>query len=296
MTHIIAFAGKKQSGKSTASNFLHGHEMMRNDPSGKFTFRINDKGQLIVRTFSEIEGKEVFDEGVLDVNQKSYQFIRYAEHNIWPFVKNYSFAETLKDICVEVLGLGWEQCHGTDEQKMTLTDYRWEEMPGVISDKNLISGLTSDEVRGRLGPYYERLENGFVFHEPGQMTAREVMQYVGTDVFRKMYNNVWVDCCINQIKNEDTGIGVISDCRFLNEVEAVKAAGGKVIKFTRNFDSGDGHASENDLNNYDGFDAVIDNVDMSIDEQNQRVLSQLVFWGMTNYLKPKSVTTAKSPN
>jgi hypothetical protein len=295
MGHIIAFAGKKASGKTTASNFLHGHEIQRADMTGDWTYRINDSGQLVVRTAVIKDGKPEFDEGVLDVNQRSYKFVRYAENNIWPYIKAYNFAQILKDICVDVLGLDWAQCNGSDHDKNTLTQLRWEDMPGVISDKELISGLTSEEVRGRLGPYYERFENGLVFHEPGYMTGREVMQYVGTDIFRRMYGNVWVDYCINQIRGDESDIAVIGDCRFLNEVEAIKAAGGKVIKFTRNFDSTDGHLSENDLNDFDGFDAVVDNRGMGIEEQNAKVLELLVYWGITEFIRPKSVTSIRQP-
>ncbi|NMC62387.1 MAG: hypothetical protein GYA55_04395, partial [SAR324 cluster bacterium] len=37
-----------------------------------------------------------------------------------------SFADTLKDFCIETLGLTYEQCYGTDEQKNSSTKYLWE--------------------------------------------------------------------------------------------------------------------------------------------------------------------------
>ena len=62
------------------------------------------------------------------------------------------------------------------------------------------------------------------------MTAREVMQYVGTDFFRKIYPDVWVDSTIRKIESEAPDLAVIVDCRFPNETKGVKEAGGKVIK------------------------------------------------------------------
>ena len=68
-----------------------------------------------------------------------------------------------------------------------------------------------------------------------------------------------------------------------NEAEAIKRAGGKVIRFTRN-PHDDDHASETALKNYNGFDCVIDNANMSIDETNKAILSQLGKW---EWLKAK---------
>ena len=66
-------------------------------------------------------------------------------------------------------------------------------------------------------------------------------------------------------------------------MEAVQKAGGKVIRLTRDpFE--DEHASENALNEYDGFDCVIDNSSMSIDESNKLLLNTLKEWG---WLKAK---------
>jgi hypothetical protein len=107
-----------------------------------------------------------------------------------------------------------------------------------------------------------------------QLTAREVMQFVGTDLFRKMKHDVWSGATIIKINNEQPSIAVVADCRFPNEVDAIKNAGGYVIKLTRDPFHSD-HASETalDSENYDqsNFDLIIHNQDISIDEQNQLV-------------------------
>lgn len=147
--------------------------------------------------------------------------------------KIYNFADTLKqDICINILGMTHEQCYGTDDQKNTITDMIWDE-------KNL--------------------------------TAREVMQFIGTDIFRKMKMNVWADATINRIKNESPDLAIIADCRFPNEVKVVKESGGLVIRLVRNPFNSD-HSSETalDINNFDysNFDTVIMNDRMDIDLQN----------------------------
>ena len=190
MTKIIAFAGRKQSGKTTCSEFV----------------RV------------------------------------YANGSIEPYnsTKIYNFADPLKqDICINILGLSYDQCYGTDDQKNELVDCYWDNK---------------------------------------QLTAREVMQMVGTDMFRAMQRNVWSHATIRKIKQENTSMAIIADCRFPNEVEAIKDAGGIVVKLNRNPYNSD-HSSEValDPDRYDNslFDLVINNQDMTINEQNQYLLTFL---------------------
>lgn len=195
MTKIIAFAGRKQSGKTTCSEFV----------------------------------------------------AKYFNGAIEPYnrAKIYNFADPLKkDICMNILGLTYEQCYGEDIDKNTLTDIQWD---------------------------------------GSRLTAREVMQFVGTDLFRKMKNDVWSSATINKIKSEKPQLAIIADCRFPNEVQAVRDAGGIVIKLTRNPYNSD-HESEIALDEIvypnSNFDLVIYNENLSIQQQNE-----IIF----NFLKKKEV-------
>lgn len=195
MTKIIAFAGRKQSGKTTCSEFV----------------------------------------------------AKYFNGAIEPFngAKIYNFADPLKkDICINILGLTYDQCYGDDHHKNEITDIVWNNT---------------------------------------KLTAREVMQFVGTDIFRKMKTDVWAGATINKIMIDKPTIAIIADCRFPNEVEAVRNAGGMVIKLTRNPYNSD-HESEKalDENVYPtcNFDLVIYNDNLSIQQQNEAVL---------NFLKKKKV-------
>jgi hypothetical protein len=187
-TKIVAFAGRKQSGKTTCSESTLAYFKYLGGESGKI----------------------------------------------------YNFADPLKqDICVNILGLSHQQCYGEDSDKNTMTDIVWE-------GKNL--------------------------------TAREVMQFVGTDLFRKMKNDVWTSATLNKINNEKPALAIIADCRFPNEVDAVHAAGGLVIKLTRNpYDSN--HDSETALDpiHYPPsmFDVIIPNDKMDIPGQLELVLAFL---------------------
>ena len=87
MTKIIAVNGKKQSGKTTLSNYLHGHEMKRHDIIEKFL--VSPEGKLVVNsTFHDDNGKEFEEMGVLELDQQTEEFYQYASRRIWsrPFI------------------------------------------------------------------------------------------------------------------------------------------------------------------------------------------------------------------
>jgi len=188
--------------------------------------------------------------------------------------KIYSFADTLKEkICIDVLGLTKNQCYGSDEQKNSLTIYKWENLPHQVRYDN------------KLG--YKYASNGEVCEHilpKGFMTAREIMQIVGTDIFRKMFNDkIWVNATFRNIKKEGYDIALIADVRFPSEVEGVMNEEGKLIRLTRDTCKGDQHESELALDNYN-FKSYgervyeLRNEELSIEEQNKEALKQLAKW------------------
>ena len=57
-------------------------------------------------------------------------------------------------------------------------------------------------------------------------TPRWALQHVGTDVLRTHFHpDIWVAACERQIEQTDRNV-VISDCRFFNELKAIKRLGG----------------------------------------------------------------------
>ena len=245
MTRIIGISGKKQSGKSTSANWLHG--LVLKGQGLVEDFNVDANGKLAIETFNQAHEKGW---GVFDVDRKDEAFVEYAEEEMWPHVKMYSFADTLKSLAVHLFGLRPEQVYGSEEDKNSLTQFRWENMPGVYTG------------------YEGGLQNYVTYKEDGPMTAREFMQYFGTDVMRKMYSNIWVDNTIKKILAEGSELAVIPDVRFPNEVEAVLANGGEVIRLSRVYEE-DGHQSETKLDpeNFDHsrFTHVIENADIGID-------------------------------
>lgn len=270
MSNIIAFCGKKGSGKNTCSNFLHGYQMRCYGIIEDFGI-VKDTGNLLITTKAlDEDGNEGTTTGEIDITRDDVAFADWAVYNMWPFIKNYSFAKELKDICMGLFGLTREQVYGTDEQKNTIVEHlRWENMPGVV---------TSEIVK--LGGLLEQYTDiGLVVIDRyGPMTAREFMQFFGTEIMRKIYSPVWTERTIKNIKTENPQIAIVSDCRFKNEAEALKKEKAKLIYLTRSTSS-DKHTSENGFEDFNNFDAVIDNQNMTIEESQQELMKIIDSWG-----------------
>ena len=241
MQKVLAISGRKQAGKTTCINFLHGYIMKCRDVIEYFD--IDENGRLIVNSvFTDSHGEEQKGTGILDIFRKDFNFSIYAKNNIWPIIKSYNFADPLKNLCISLFGMSYEQCYGTEQQKNSPTTIK------KPREKN---------------KYY---------------TAREFLQFFGTDVCRKIRGDIWTSACISQIAEEQSEFAVIGDCRFPNEAESIQKIGGKIIRLTRS-PYEDEHVSETALDDFDNFDAVIDNKNMTIDEQNAALLNILFEWG-----------------
>ena len=236
---ILGISGRKQAGKNTTANILHGIVLKREGFIKDWN--IGSNGELLV----DSDGW-----GEFDVTRKDPEFVTWADNNMWPFVKIYSFADELKRIYIELFDIPFECVYGTDEQKNQVQKHLlWENMPGVVTDEDDWKGLWQEE--------------NLHYHEAGPMTAREFMQYFGTDVMRKMYEPIWVNSCIKKIQREQSALAIIADIRFPNEAKATEQAGGKVVRLTRKAHE-DNHSSEVALDDYP-FTDYIDNKIESID-------------------------------
>lgn len=270
---IIAVAGKKLSGKTTLCKYL----------SAFYALHMNyPKWDLVLYQDADgiISARHKVDGALLPVFLgKSLDFDRE------PAI-TYSFATVLKSsVCTDVLGLTFEQTCGTNEEKNTLTPYFWDNLPLEIRKEcsneweDICVGFSQIETdESGINPDVEFIEK---VKKPriGPMTAREVMQVVGTNLFRRYFSDrVWVDATFRLIQSQKPAIAFIADCRFKSEVDAVIQAGGYVIQLTRNISPGDIHQSEIDLDDYQfeklgNHCLVINNQDKPISCKNEIALN-----------------------
>ena len=87
-----------------------------------------------------------------------------------------------------------------------------------------------------------------IIDERYHKTPRELLQWFGTDIMRKQFdNNFW----INQMKLDMKTNIVISDIRFKNEAEFIKKNNGVIIKVERKSIPILNHESENQIIDFD---------------------------------------------
>jgi hypothetical protein len=108
-----------------------------------------------------------------------------------------SFANTLKDAIAAVFG--------------------W--------DRTMLEGRTKQarEWREQIDPWWaERLGMP-------NLTPRWVLQYWGTEVCRQgFHDDIWIASLENKLRNSRDNV-VISDCRFPNEITAIRNQGGTIV-------------------------------------------------------------------
>ena len=92
---------------------------------------------------------------------------------------------------------------------------------------------------------------------------RKKMQMCGTDIVRNLVDEeFWLNRLLEQIKHP---LIVVSDARFINEVEGLKKQGFTIIRVVsdkiRREQIGTNHRSETELDDYNLWDYVIENND-----------------------------------
>lgn len=157
-----------------------------------------------------------------------------------------------------ILGTGYRARVGKD----TVGDYLeqqkgWRRTCFAASLKEaakIIFGWTDEHVYGKLK---EAIDPFWGF------SPREALQKLGTDACRNhIHRDIWVKSVERRIKSDPEANWIVTDARFPNEVEAIKAWGGFVVRIDREFPdeiSTVGHESEHALDTYKHWDEIISN-------------------------------------
>ena len=173
-------------------------------------------------------------------------------------------ADPMKEFCAEVFGFSREQLWGPSENRNKV-DERWLYNEGKHEFSNM-----SPFCCVRCGAMFSSVPCG--------LTPRKALQTLGTEWGRAMHPDTWVRILVRRAKGSDVlnafgeKVGytvrrvVVSDVRFKNEFDAIKADGGKMIRVVRPVDNGMRgaaavHASETEQDSIPdyAFDAVVRN-------------------------------------
>lgn len=120
---------------------------------------------------------------------------------------------------------------------MNIHEFRRESFAGTLKDavaavfgwdRTLLEGRTKQSREWRDRPdvwWSQRLGR--------EITPRWILQYWGTEVCRHgFHDDIWIASLENKLRHSQDDI-VISDCRFPNEIRAIRNQGGVVLRVVR---------------------------------------------------------------
>jgi hypothetical protein len=147
-----------------------------------------------------------------------------------------SFADPLKEITHKLFGWPRELLWGPSAPKEVprpefASQLRWRQVMNAASEElESITALFDEAPPSTPGnvEIYLRL-NGLLEELQllgGELTPRVVMQRIGAEYGRALWEDVWVH---NAVKRAAAPRVVFSDVRFANEANAIHARGGKVV-------------------------------------------------------------------
>jgi hypothetical protein len=170
-------------------------------------------------------------------------------------IKKYS--DKLKDIVCILIGCTREQLEDQKFKETPLGEEWW-----IYEGKYIALGIKRDD---DIYPYTRNNNYNGIYCPPEdydviKTTPRMLLQKIGTDLFRnQLHPNIWLNSFFSDYTEDCNWI--ITDSRFPNDVERTRGMGGVLIRVNRSECEGreNEHASETALDNYEGFNYIINN-------------------------------------
>lgn len=210
-----------------------------------------------------------------------------------------ALADPIKTICMKIFGFSYQQCYGKLKE---VPDKRYpRNCPdcggcGLCAANMREYGYTDIPCDGPCGG------TGTVF-----LTPRWAMQYIGTEIARALYKDVWIDYGLRRAGELKSGISIktghdtficgtgeldeipivaITDVRFINEAKKITEAGGVVWRVVRpevaeQLDAkSQAHASEMELESNEIDQYVTEVIDNSLDLTDLEIKVRMLLHSM----------------
>jgi hypothetical protein len=175
------------------------------------------------------------------------RFVRETAQADKVVVREFSCAAKLKDTAADIFGIERHLFDGTDEEKNSSTDLRWE----------------------NVAPSLVETFGGAPEHE--FITVRELMQIYGTEAIRGISPCAWANALRRELVAFE-GLGLVTDVRFPQEAELIRDIGGLLVRVYRDIPPGASadHSSEKAL------DYLTDDVfDFVVSDEGNRTMDDL---------------------
>jgi len=120
-------------------------------------------------------------------------------------------------------------------------------------------GLSREQLHGNLK---EVPDDRYPKKDGGYWTPREMLQFMGTDVYRSIDDLFWIKQLFKYVDRNNLNNVIIIDGRFPEEIKAVKDRGGLHVKVVRDVSTeihGTDHISETALDGDSDSDFIVNN-------------------------------------
>ncbi len=107
------------------------------------------------------------------------------------------------------------------------------------------------------------------------MTAKEVLEVVETDIFRKIDQNCWARSLYSMIASDGYELAIINNATHSSEITIGMEHGAKSVKFLKDSNKNQEEIDSLPLGEYS---FILDNNKMSQAETNQRVKPKINSW------------------
>lgn len=248
--HTILLVGEKQSGKSSAAEFIH----------NKFsTFNIKDSH---IRAHKFVSNGVSFNSTEQDIpvySQDPLDLIALAP--AFKLCKIYNFADLLKHTVSRLYNIPLYRAYGTEVDKDQLTDIKWSKLSSSVNDVNLKLKIKQDDIGDKC------------------LTVRELLQWFAT-ICKKLDDKCFINNTIRQIKEDKSNIAIIADCRYIEEFNIVQELNPINIRLIA--PNEDMHSSEKDMRGIplERFDLVLEKNKNSLEQKNHKILELLKSRGL----------------
>ena len=183
--------------------------------------------------------------------------------------KRYAFADNLKQMCMQIFDLSYEDCYDQDQKfRKFKIPIRFQQVHAAnilawAKQKNgwKVDASSVEKMQALIDKKHE-------LHTP-----REVLQFVGTEVCREVFHPDYHALVVKHaIDTDKCEKAVIADVRFENERNAIENWNGQIYLIMGREIKAEGfsasHASENSLGNPEEYHAIIDNSGTMEDLEN----------------------------
>lgn len=179
------------------------------------------------------------------------------------FAMSMALADPLKRLVSLVFGVSPSILYGPSSEREKPIEINWGPiMPRVNAGgfQELIKRIGKDEV----DLHFKLTEIIKDLKKQESVSARTILQTIGTDFARKNNPDVWTNWGLETAKSLVTSVSdivVVSDCRFRNEILKFSELNSVSLKIKRNQESKSTHVSETELDTIPDwfFDEIIDN-------------------------------------